>query len=194
VVGNRALMIRKTRSQFRPKASTLSWLRVRPRPGFRSQGWLSAGGKTLRVALGRSGMRALKREGDGGTPTGTFRPIRLWWRADRLPRPQTRLPVRPIGPNDAWCEDPADRRYNRAFKRSANEPGDRLRRDDALYDLIIEIDHNTRPRIAKFGSAVFIHVAREAFGPTAGCVALRRNELLHLLGRISQNTRIEIQN
>jgi len=150
------------------------------------------GGKTLPVALGRTGIRAFKREGDGGTPMGAFHPIRLWWRADRLPRPRTLLPVRRIGPNDAWCEDPSDRRYNRAFTRSANEPGDRLCREDGLYDLIIEIDHNTRPRVAGYGSAVFIHVARDAFGPTAGCVALRRDDLLRMLSRIGPKTRIEI--
>jgi L,D-peptidoglycan transpeptidase YkuD (ErfK/YbiS/YcfS/YnhG family) len=167
-------------------------LRIRTRPGLPSQGWLNAGPTRLRVALGRGGIRALKREGDGGTPIGTFRPIRLWWRADRLPRPRTRLPVRRIAADDAWCEDPSDRRYNRAFKRSANEPGDRLRRADGLYDLIIEIDHNTRPRVARLGSAVFIHVAREAFGPTAGCVALRRDDLRRLLSRVGPRTRIQI--
>jgi len=186
-------MMRKTRSRkFRPRGSPLSVLGVRSRPGARSQGWLRAGGKILPVALGRSGIRALKREGDGGTPTGTFRPIRLWWRADRLPRPHTQLPMRRITPDVAWCEDPSDRRYNRPFRRSATEPGDRLRREDGLYDLIIEIDHNTRPRVAKFGSAVFVHVARDAFGPTAGCVALRRNDLLRLLSRIGPKTRIKI--
>jgi L,D-peptidoglycan transpeptidase YkuD (ErfK/YbiS/YcfS/YnhG family) len=174
------------------RRTSLSAIRVRTRPGLRTQGWLIAGGKALPVALGRSGIRASKREGDGGTPIGTFHPVRLWWRADRLKRPQTRLPARRIAPDDAWCEDPADRRYNHAFKRSANEPGDRLRREDHLYDLIIEIDHNTRPRVAGLGSAVFIHVARDAFGPTAGCVALRRNDLLKLVSRIGPRTRIEI--
>ncbi len=167
-------------------------IRVRFRPGLPAQGWLFAGGKTLRVALGRGGIRALKREGDGGTPVGTFRPVRLWWRADRVQRPRTLLPVRRISADDAWCEDPSDRRYNRAFKRSASEPGDRLRREDGLYDLIIEIDHNTRPRVAGLGSAVFIHVARDAFGPTAGCVALRRDDLRRLLSHIGPSTRIMI--
>ena len=86
-----------------------------------------------------------------------------------------------------------DRRYNHAFRRSANEPGDRLRRDDGLYDLIIEIDHNTRPRVAGRGSAVFIHVARDGFAPTAGCIALRQNALLQLLRHVSPKTRIMIQ-
>ncbi len=171
------------------RRKALAMIRVSPRPGRRSQGWLRAGSATMPVALGRGGIRANKREGDGGTP----RPVRLWWRADRLPRPRTLLPVRRIGPADAWCEDPADRRYNRPFRRSANEPGDRLRRDDHLYDLIIEIDHNMRPRIAGRGSAVFIHLARPAFAPTAGCVALRRGDLQRLLARLSRNTRILIR-
>jgi L,D-peptidoglycan transpeptidase YkuD (ErfK/YbiS/YcfS/YnhG family) len=154
---------------------------------------MRAGALTWPVALGRSGIRADKREADGGTPHGCFRPVRLWWRADRLPRPRTMLPLRRIGPLDAWCEDPADRRYNRSYRRSANEPGDRLMRGDHLYDLIVEINHNTRPRVAGRGSAVFIHVARPAFGPTAGCVALRRRDLQILVGRLSPKTRIMIQ-
>jgi len=174
------------------KSSALPFLEVRARPGRRTQGWLRAGNMAWPVALGRAGIRASKREGDGGTPAGRFHPVRLWWRADRLPRPRTLLPVRRIGPHDAWCEDPQDRRYNHAFRRSANEPGDRLCRPDALYDLVIEIDHNTRPRVAGLGSAVFFHVARPGFAPTAGCVALRRNDLLRLLARLSQKTVIKI--
>jgi L,D-peptidoglycan transpeptidase YkuD (ErfK/YbiS/YcfS/YnhG family) len=146
----------------------------------------------LPVAIGRSGILANKREGDGGTPRGRFRLKRLWWRADRITRPRTALPVRPIGPADAWSEDPADRRYNRPVCRGPSEPGDRLLREDGLYDLIIEISHNDRPRVAGRGSAVFIHVARGNFGPTAGCVALRKADLLRLLERLSPKTWIEI--
>jgi L,D-peptidoglycan transpeptidase YkuD (ErfK/YbiS/YcfS/YnhG family) len=72
---------------------------------------------------------------------------------------------RAITPADAWSEDPADRHYNRAVTRKAGEAGDRLMREDHLYDFIIEIDHNTKPRIAKRGSAVFIHLARENSDP-----------------------------
>jgi L,D-peptidoglycan transpeptidase YkuD (ErfK/YbiS/YcfS/YnhG family) len=147
----------------------------------------------LPVTLGRSGILADKREGDGGTPRGSFRLVRLWWRPDRLPRPRTALPARPIDPALAWCEDPADRRYNRPFWRSANEPGDRLWRADGLYDLIVELDHNTRPRIAGRGSAVFMHVARPDRSPTAGCVGFAAGDLCRLLGRFGPKTRIVIQ-
>ena len=167
---------------------------VSVRPGRPSQGFIRAGSWCVPVALGLAGIRANKREGDGGTPRGRFRPVRLWWRADRLPRPLTQLPVRPIGRKDAWCEHPGDRRYNRPFRRSANEPGDRLWRQDRLYDIIVEIDHNTRPRIAGRGSAVFVHVARPGFAPTAGCIALKPRDLRMLVRRLSQKTRIMIHN
>jgi L,D-peptidoglycan transpeptidase YkuD (ErfK/YbiS/YcfS/YnhG family) len=173
---------------------SLDSIQVRAGPGRRSQGFMHVGLRVVPVALGRGGIKANKREGDGGTPRGQFFPVRVWWRADRMPRPRTSLPLRRIDPVDAWCEDPSDRRYNRAFGRSASEPGDRLWRDDGLYDLLIEIDHNTKPRIAGRGSAVFIHVARLGLAPTAGCVALRLRDLQRLVSQIGQKTRIMIHN
>jgi L,D-peptidoglycan transpeptidase YkuD (ErfK/YbiS/YcfS/YnhG family) len=153
---------------------------------------LTAHGFIIPVALGRGGVKANKREGDGGTPRGTFQPQRLWWRADRHCRPHTFLPVRAIRPEDAWCEDPADRHYNRPVRLDQDHAGDRLLRDDHLYDFVIEIDHNTRPRIAGRGSAVFLHLARKNFAPTAGCVAMTKAAMLQLLARIGPNTRIVI--
>lgn len=166
---------------------------VRSRPGHRRQGWLAIGSLHLPVALGRGGVRANKREGDTATPRGRFRLVRLWWRADRLARPRTLLPVRPIHRNDAWCETPTDRRYNRPFRARTNVDGDRLWRADDLYDLIIEIDHNTRPRVAGRGSAVFVHVARARLAPTAGCLGLARDQLRRILHRIGPKTRIIVQ-
>jgi L,D-peptidoglycan transpeptidase YkuD (ErfK/YbiS/YcfS/YnhG family) len=153
---------------------------------------LKAGPLTLPVTLGRGGILANKREGDGGTPRGRFRLRRVWFRPDRGTRPPTRLPVRAITPHDAWCEDPADRHYNCAIRVAAAAPGDRLWRQDHLYDLIVELDHNTRPRIAGRGSAVFIHMARPGFGPTAGCVGLRPAALRRLVQRLGPKTEIEI--
>ncbi|MBI3436334.1 MAG: L,D-transpeptidase family protein [Proteobacteria bacterium] len=168
-------------------------LRISARAGNRMQGWLAAGPHRLPVALGRGGIRANKREGDGATPRGTFRPLRLWWRADRGPPPASGLPLARIRREDAWCEDPADRRYNRPLRGTAAGGADRLWRDDALYDLVVEIDHNARPRVARRGSAVFVHVARAGLAPTAGCVALHKNRLRWLLRYIGRRTRIVIQ-
>jgi len=170
----------------------LSMVRIRARAGNSRQGWLTAGGMTIPVSLGRGGILANKREGDGGTPRGIFHPRRLWWRADRHKRPQTHLAVRAIRPEDAWCEDPGDRHYNRPIRRIGEQPGDRLARKDHLYDFIVEIDHNTTPRIAGRGSAVFLHLARENFGPTAGCISMTRSSMLQLLRRLGPQTRIII--
>ena len=184
-------MNKSKRLLSRPKTS-LDLIHVRTRPGTKTRGWLIAGAQAIPVALGRGGIKANKREGDGGTPRGRFRLVRLWWRADRWPRPHTALPTRRIRPDDGWCEDPNHRRYNRRVTVPKNSSADRLSRGDHLYDFIIEIDHNTRPRVAGRGSAVFIHVARKKFAPTAGCVALELPTLRRLLARLGPNTRIKI--
>lgn len=171
---------------------TISLLRVTTRPTGRSQGILRAGALTLPVALGRGGIRANKREGDGGTPRGRFRLVRLWWRADRHPRPLTLLPTRRIRPDDGWCEDPADRHYNQPVTVPPGSKADRLARADALYDFIIELDHNTHPRVAGRGSAVFIHAARPGLAPTAGCIALELQTLRRLLVRLGPRSTIVV--
>ena len=170
----------------------LQSIRVRAAAGNPRRGWLMAGTQIVPVALGRGGIIANKREGDGGTPKGTFRPKRLWWRGDRHARPQSLLPIRAIRPDDAWCEDPLSRHYNRPLKLGRAEGGDRLTRDDHLYDFIIEIDHNSQPRIAGRGSAVFLHLARTDFSPTAGCVSMTKPAMLHLLRQIGPDTKIMI--
>jgi L,D-peptidoglycan transpeptidase YkuD (ErfK/YbiS/YcfS/YnhG family) len=175
-----------------PRDRPLTSVRVRKAAGDPRRGWLTADGWSVPVALGRGGVLANKREGDGATPRGTYRPLRLWWRADRHPRPRTRLPVRPIRPEDAWCEDPLDRHYNQPIRLVRDQPGDRLTREDHLYDFIVEIDHNAAPRIAGRGSAVFLHLARYNFSPTAGCVSMTKGSMLRLLRRMDRHTRITI--
>jgi L,D-peptidoglycan transpeptidase YkuD (ErfK/YbiS/YcfS/YnhG family) len=187
----KGIVIRREDSKLMPQAPVKT-LRVRAGSGSRTRGLLTVGPQTWPVALGRGGILADKREGDGATPRGRFRLVRLWWNPERGPRPATRLPVRRIAPDDAWCEDPADRRYNRPIKVAPNGAGDRLRRADHLYDLIVEIDHNTRPRIARRGSAVFIHLARPGLGPTAGCVTMPKSRLYRLLSQVGPATRIVI--
>ena len=167
-------------------------LRVNRAAAGKALGVLRAGPQVIPVALGRGGIRANKFEGDGATPRGRFRLVRLWWRADRAPHPSTSLPVRQIRADDGWCEDPSDRNYNRAVKLPTSDGADRLWRADHLYDFLIELDHNTRPRIARRGSAVFIHVARANLSPTAGCVALPAPALKRLLALLSRNAVIKI--
>ncbi len=114
------------------------------------------------------------------------------WRFDTVAG-RAEILARRIGKNDGWCEDPRARNYNRPVKLSAQSGTDRLWREDHLYDLIVELDHNTRPRVPYRGSAVFIHFARIGFTPTAGCVALKRGHLQKLLPLLARDCWVEIR-
>ena len=174
----------------RRRTAAVAAIMVRRKAGQPTRGVLTFEGCTIPVALGRGGLKANKREGDGGTPIGTFRPLRVWWRKDRHVRPKTALPLREIRLSDGWCEDPASRHYNQPVRLAAESNADRLMRADHLYDFIVEIDQNTRPRIAGRGSAVFLHLARPAFAPTAGCIAMTHASMLRLLARLNKRTQI----
>ena len=163
---------------------------VRSAPGKPSQARVALPHGVRPAALGRGGIRALKREGDGGTPLGRFAVRQVLYRADRMQRPRTRLPVRAIDERDGWCEDPADRNYNRLVKLSGRSGADRLKRDDHLYQRFLVLGYNDRPRVKARGSAIFMHVARPGFTPTAGCIALARHDLAILLAGLGRATRI----
>jgi L,D-peptidoglycan transpeptidase YkuD (ErfK/YbiS/YcfS/YnhG family) len=163
---------------------------VRRAAGKSSEGRIALAHGVRGVALGRSGIRALKREGDGATPAGRF-PIRLvLYRSDRVPRPRVPFRLRAIHADDGWCEDPADRNYNRLVRLSPRSTADRLTREDHLYDIVLVLGHNDRPRVKGKGSAIFIHLAREGLTPTAGCIAFYRRDLQAFLAELRKHTKI----
>jgi L,D-peptidoglycan transpeptidase YkuD (ErfK/YbiS/YcfS/YnhG family) len=145
-----------------------------------------------RVALGRSGIVALKREGDAGTPLGRFPVRQVLYRADRTSRPRSPLPTRAIGSHDGWCEDSTDRNYNRLVKLEPGSNTDRLQRTDHLYDLILVLGYNDRPRVKGKGSAIFVHLARPGYTPTAGCIGMSSRDLQALLAQIRSYSSIVV--
>jgi L,D-peptidoglycan transpeptidase YkuD (ErfK/YbiS/YcfS/YnhG family) len=147
---------------------------------------------TFPCALGKSGIIRRKREGDGGTPAGRFRVLRLWWRNDQGKRPRTSLPLRITTRNDSWCDDARSPRYNRPVKLPFALSHEKMWRDDHLYDLVVELDCNMRPAIRGRGSAIFMHVARPGFLPTEGCIALEKRVLKRLLAHVGKRTVIDI--
>jgi L,D-peptidoglycan transpeptidase YkuD (ErfK/YbiS/YcfS/YnhG family) len=148
------------------------------------------GGHRYRCAIGRSGARADKREGDGATPVGCFAFRRVLYRADRLPAPRTHLPVASITPDDGWCDDPADPLYNKPVQLPYAASHERMWRDDGIYDIVVVIGHNDDPIQPGLGSAVFLHLARADYGPTEGCVALALPDLLDLLRAVGPADRL----
>jgi L,D-peptidoglycan transpeptidase YkuD (ErfK/YbiS/YcfS/YnhG family) len=156
-------------------------------------GRLSWAGRHYRCALGPGGVRLEKREGDGATPAGAFPLRRVLYRADRVQRPLTRLPVARLGRDDGWCDDAADPRYNQQVRLPYAASHEHLWRQDHVYDVIVVLGYNDAPPVPGRGSAIFLHVARPDYGPTAGCVALALPDLLALLAAVGPEDRLVVQ-
>ena len=155
-------------------------------------GFVALGALRFPCALGRSGCRAHKREGDGATPVGRWRVDGIYYRPDRMRRPRTALSVRAMRPSDGWCDAPADRNYNRLVRHPYAASAERLWRQDGLYDLLAVLAYNDRPRVRGRGSAIFMHVARAGYAPTEGCVALRRAHLVRVIERLRPGAALHI--
>jgi len=149
-------------------------------------------GRIVRCALGRGGISGAKREGDGATPAGTWPLRRLLYRPDRLSAPSTALPTTPIGPADGWCDAPGDKNYNLPVILPYPASCEALWRDDLVYDLIVPLGYNDGPIVPGRGSAIFLHLARDGYLPTEGCVALGRDDLLAYLALATTGSRVII--
>lgn len=165
---------------------------VRTRSRSATRGLLLVASRTYPCALGRGGIRALKREGDGATPSGTFRLECVRYRSDRGPRPRSGLAIQALSPLNGWCDAPADRNYNRPVRLPYPASAESMWRSDELYDLVVILACNRRPRIRNRGSAIFMHIARPGFAPTEGCIALRRPDLMRLMASLRAGARIHI--
>ena len=165
---------------------------IEPASQGATQGWARLGDLQWRCALGRSGISADKAEGDGTTPSGRFPIRRLFYRPDRVREIACAFPIQPMSPGDGWCDAPGDANYNRPVRHPYPASAERLWRTDALYDLIVVLDYNERPRVQGRGSAIFLHVARPGYQPTEGCIALARPHLLRLVARLGRASAIAV--
>lgn len=172
---------------MREFGKALSVLTVRPRPGRPAQGLLQAGVRVFPCALGRGGIRILKREGDGATPRGRMLLKRAYLRGAGFRR-VSGLPLSRIEPSLGWCDAVADRNYNRPVRLPYPASHERMMRDDRLYDCCVVLDWNLVPRRRGAGSAIFFHIAKSGFQPTEGCVAVTARTMAQLLPRLSTRT------
>ena len=145
-------------------------------------------GQLYPCTIGKGGLTATKREGDGATPRGIHKIVGMLYRADRIKRPAPW--AHPIGPNDLWSDDPADARYNTLVHAPYKHSHEKLRRSDPLYDLIILTDWNWPVATPNKGSAIFIHQWRRPLYPTEGCIAFRRDHLHQIARQITAGTRL----
>lgn len=176
-------------SKLRQKGPVVT---VRARPGNHAQGLIFAGGRVFACALGRGGIGALKREGDGTTPLGPMRPLGAFYRPDRRLAAIARTPLKttPIRAGIGWCDAPGDPNYNRPVRLPYPAGHEKMRRDDRLYDVCVVLDWNMVPCRRGRGSAIFLHMARPDIQPTEGCIAVTPLVMARLLPLLSRRTQI----
>ena len=142
-------------------------------------------------SIGKRGLTKKKSEGDKKTPIGTFSISSLYFRKDRLNIPHTKLKKIPIKKSMGWCDDmKSSRYYNKLMTIQDNIRHEKLFRKDDKYDLLIPIEYNSK-RIIGNGSCIFMHLTKN-YKPTAGCIALKKNDFLVMLKIIGKKTKIKI--
>ena len=145
----------------------------------------------FKCSIGKNGLKKNKLEGDNCTPIGTFSLGPVYFRSDRVDKPDTILKTFKISKQLGWCDDPNNINYNKEIKLNKKIKAEKLYRNDKIYDIFIVINYNTRRIIKNKGSAIFIHVTNN-YKPTRGCIALSLSDLEILLKIIKRNTKIKI--
>ena len=153
---------------------------------------LDWGAGVRRAAIGPGGIAVKGGEGDGITPIGSWPVREIFYRADRIARPDVKLPLRAIQPDDGWCDAPNDDCYNRLVRLPYRASAETMWRDDHLYDLVAVLGFNDDPVLAGKGSAIFLHLAKPDYASTHGCVALAFADVLAALEQLAPGDRVVI--
>ena len=165
--------------------------------------FLKVGNKAFRCQIGKEGLKKTpkKVEGDKTTPIGKWYLESIYYRPDKAIRPKFKkkntLKINRITRECGWCDDITSLHYNKYININ-NFPSlkinyERLWREDNAYDIIIVMSHNTKPTIKNKGSAIFVHCSFEDVRPTAGCIALKKRDLIYLIKNLRDNVCIEIK-
>ena len=146
----------------------------------------------FRCCIGKNSKTINKTEGDKKTPRGIFEIENLYFRKDRIKKPQTSLKCIEIKESMGWCDDICyPKKYNKLIKVDKNLKHEKLKRKDYKYDLLIPVKYNFKKPVVGKGSCIFIHLTKN-YNPTAGCIALKEKDFLILLKLIKKKTKIKI--
>ena len=144
-----------------------------------------------RCAIGKNGIKRSKKEGDFCTPTGQFNLGPIYYRKDRINKLNTKLNIFPITKNMIWEDNPNNKNYNKLTFNNKKST-EKLFRKDNIYDIIVVVNYNNNPIVPGKGSAIFMHVAKNNYFPTRGCIALQKKDLIFMLSKLSVNEQILI--
>jgi len=158
----------------------------------KKSGYLKYKNLKFRCALGEAGIKKKKKEGDNVTPKGIFKIIKMYYRSDKIKNITTDIKKIKIKKNMGWCDDPSSDLYNQQIKLPNIFSHEKLYRNDNLYDLILVLNYNINPTAKHKGSAIFIHIAKNSYKKTKGCIALKKKNLIELISKIKKNTKIKV--
>jgi L,D-peptidoglycan transpeptidase YkuD (ErfK/YbiS/YcfS/YnhG family) len=158
----------------------------------KKSGYLKYKNLKFRCALGKAGVKKKMMEGDNITPKGIFKIIKIYYRFDKIKKIKTLIKKIKIKKNMGWCDDPKSLFYNKLIKLPSKYSHEKLYRNDNLYDLIVVLSYNTNPIIKNKGSAIFMHITKGSYKKTAGCIALKKEDLVKIISLIKKNTKIKI--
>ena len=146
----------------------------------------------IKCAIGKRGIGKKKKEGDLITPVGLFKIKFLLYRKDRNKKLTTNLKKYIIRKNMGWCDDPKTKKYNKLITTPFKYSYEKLYKKENIYDLILVLNYNMNPIIKNKGSAIFIHIAKNNYSNTAGCIAIKKKQLLKILKNIKSDTKVKI--
>ena len=146
----------------------------------------------VKCSVGKRGIGVKKREGDLITPRGTFKITKLLYRKERVRNLKTNLKKNIIYKSMGWCDDARSKNYNKLIKLPFKYSFERLYRKDNIYDIILVLDFNMNPIKKYKGSAIFIHVAKNNYKKTKGCIAIKKKDLILLLRKINKRTKVKV--
>jgi L,D-peptidoglycan transpeptidase YkuD (ErfK/YbiS/YcfS/YnhG family) len=158
----------------------------------RNNGYLEYKNFKFRCAVGKAGVKTKIQEGDNITPKGTYKILNIYYRKDRLKKITSSIKKIKINKNMGWCDDTLSKYYNKQIKLPSKFGHEILYRKDNIYDIVCVINYNINPTLKGKGSAIFLHVTKNRYQKTKGCIALKKNNLLQLLPLIKKNTKIKI--
>ncbi len=145
----------------------------------------------FKCCVGKKGLTKKKKEGDKKTPKGIFSLDKLYYRKDRIQKPDTKLKTVPIQKDMGWCDDISNPKYNKLIKINKKIKHEKMFRKDHSYDLLIPINYNSfKPKKGK-GSAIFLHLTQN-YKKTLGCVAIKKKDMIILLKLINNKSKIKI--
>ena len=146
---------------------------------------------SFKCCIGKKGITRNKIEGDKKTPSGLFSLGKIYYRIDRNSKPITKIKSISIKKNMGWCDDVKSKKYNKLIKINPKIGHEKIFRKDCKYDYLITINYNTKNTKLGKGSAIFIHLTKN-YSPTAGCIGIKKKDMLILLKLINKKTKIKI--